>query len=387
MMKIFPTTLSGLLLFLFTLSICAQPTDNVIAYYPFNGNAYDVTGSGNHAVVSSATLTADRLGKPNACYYFNGSGALLTLPNLLLPGNTAFSFVCWFKPMGNTLSGSIPGQGIIDLRGQYQIALAYNQSNNTTNPGSIVYTLSTGSSSTTIVSSNNSIQLNNWYHFACNFGDHVMELYLNGKLIGSKMANPPDAVSGYNNIIGKDYNLAQNRCWANGNIDEVIFYKRKLSAAEILAIYNKENTQSELPTLYEPVSYGYDATGNRLSRNFIFLKKAAAITQFHDSLNACGTVSGKITPFHLDSLSYNDLDQKIRIYPNPTRGLLYIQLTAFDPAVHSVIKVYDPRGILVVKHDPASCGDVIDLSGYANGLYIMQISVGSNVSEWKILKD
>ncbi len=41
------------------------PTDGLITYYPFNGNANDASGNGNDGVVHGATLTEDRFGNPN----------------------------------------------------------------------------------------------------------------------------------------------------------------------------------------------------------------------------------------------------------------------------------------------------------------------------------
>lgn len=60
------------LLFLICLnSIDAQvptyvPTNGLVAYYPFNGNANDVSGSGNNGVINgNITLTTDRSGNLN----------------------------------------------------------------------------------------------------------------------------------------------------------------------------------------------------------------------------------------------------------------------------------------------------------------------------------
>jgi|GEM_PF-422831 len=57
------------------------PTDNLIAYYPFNGNTIDASGNGNDAVNFNATLVADRYGAVNAAYQFNGDDAYLEIGN------------------------------------------------------------------------------------------------------------------------------------------------------------------------------------------------------------------------------------------------------------------------------------------------------------------
>ncbi len=39
------------------------PTNGLVGYWPFNGNANDESGSGNNGTVNGATLTTDRFGK------------------------------------------------------------------------------------------------------------------------------------------------------------------------------------------------------------------------------------------------------------------------------------------------------------------------------------
>jgi hypothetical protein len=46
--------------------------DGLVAYYPFNGNANDKSGNGNHGTVHGATLTEDRFGNADSAYNFDG---------------------------------------------------------------------------------------------------------------------------------------------------------------------------------------------------------------------------------------------------------------------------------------------------------------------------
>jgi hypothetical protein len=55
-------------------SLSAQiPSEGLVAWYPFNGNANDESGNGNNGTVNGATLTADRFGNANSSYYFSGN--------------------------------------------------------------------------------------------------------------------------------------------------------------------------------------------------------------------------------------------------------------------------------------------------------------------------
>lgn len=59
----------------------AFPTNGLVAYYPFSGNANDMSGNGYNGTVDGATLATDRNGNTNNAYYFDGSNDKITLPN------------------------------------------------------------------------------------------------------------------------------------------------------------------------------------------------------------------------------------------------------------------------------------------------------------------
>jgi hypothetical protein len=46
------------------------PTNGLVAYWPFSGNANDLSGNANNGTVSGATLTTDRFGNTNSAYSF-----------------------------------------------------------------------------------------------------------------------------------------------------------------------------------------------------------------------------------------------------------------------------------------------------------------------------
>ena len=55
------------------------PTNGLVAYYPFNGNANDVSGNGYHGDLGAATQTNDRYNDGNA-YYLDRNQSPITLP-------------------------------------------------------------------------------------------------------------------------------------------------------------------------------------------------------------------------------------------------------------------------------------------------------------------
>ncbi len=48
------------------------PTNGLVGWWPFNGNANDESGNGNHGTVNGVTLAADRFGNANRSFMFNG---------------------------------------------------------------------------------------------------------------------------------------------------------------------------------------------------------------------------------------------------------------------------------------------------------------------------
>src|SRR5437868_15054305 len=101
---------SNLLLLLITSSLfsVAQPTTGLVAHYTFEGNANDLSGNGNNAVVFGATLTNDQYGNPNQAYHFDGIDDYIDLPvDSFLLNNYTYS-IC-LTPT------SLPTEGSPDL--------------------------------------------------------------------------------------------------------------------------------------------------------------------------------------------------------------------------------------------------------------------------------
>ena len=67
-----------LFIFCFTTKLYSQsvpsyvPTNGLIGWWGFNGNALDGSGNGNHGTVNGATLTADRFRYSNIASNFDG---------------------------------------------------------------------------------------------------------------------------------------------------------------------------------------------------------------------------------------------------------------------------------------------------------------------------
>ncbi|HPI04836.1 MAG TPA: PKD domain-containing protein [Saprospiraceae bacterium] len=73
-------------------------SENIVAHYPFTGNANDVTGHNLHGTANGAVLTADLDGVPQSAYYFNGGSQHILVQNdPLLNFQDGITVSCWFK--------------------------------------------------------------------------------------------------------------------------------------------------------------------------------------------------------------------------------------------------------------------------------------------------
>jgi len=79
------------------------PTDGLVGWWPFNGNANDESGNGNDGTVNGATLTEDRFGNVNSAYYFNGQSDNISVPHsnsIAITNDLTISV--WKNSSGNT---------------------------------------------------------------------------------------------------------------------------------------------------------------------------------------------------------------------------------------------------------------------------------------------
>ena len=78
------------------------PTNGLVGWWPFNGNANDESGNNYTGVLSGPILSNDRFGNLNAAYSFNGTNNFITLSNTALVNFTngiTFTASCKSNPI------------------------------------------------------------------------------------------------------------------------------------------------------------------------------------------------------------------------------------------------------------------------------------------------
>ncbi len=78
-------------------------TNGLIAYYPFNGNANDASGTNNGTLTGTATFGVDRYSNSNACLSLPGTvgtGSAVDVPSLSNLPYVPVTYSAWFRLNG-----------------------------------------------------------------------------------------------------------------------------------------------------------------------------------------------------------------------------------------------------------------------------------------------
>ena len=213
------------------------PTNGLVAYYPFSGNANDESGFGDNGVVSNATLTTDRFGTPNSAYSFNSSlSAQITTAGIAVPSGPgkAKTFACWFKMAtvsggGGLLSAGLPGQG----NGLAGIISYVNQDTSAMQVGMW--------ESSFIKYFPNSDLYGAWHQYVIVIDSASnVAAYLDGELFSFQTSAPPGTLI---NIVSAPFIVGHwdgTSLWFDGQLDDVRIYDRALSTQEVYQLYNAE---------------------------------------------------------------------------------------------------------------------------------------------------
>ena len=232
----------ALILTLFVLPIFAQnipsyvPKDGLVGYWPFNGNANDESGNGNHGTVNGATLTADRNGKANSAYLFQNDSIRIKIKNLLT-NNSQLSFSGWFKSNIKTDANGFP-----DLSGQQIVPKnAYIFKYGTTQDVLSTSILQNGYlnlSWNKYLSSNNyvnfsltseSFHANNWNFITVTYNGDTLKTYINGIYY-----KPQNKAKIKFNVIDSLITIGN---MFSGTIDDISIHKRALTLNEVEQLF------------------------------------------------------------------------------------------------------------------------------------------------------
>ncbi|MEN9994069.1 MAG: hypothetical protein RL762_726 [Bacteroidota bacterium] len=226
-------TLITLLILCITSSVIAQiptyvPSNGLVGWWPFNGNANDESGNGNNGTSGSGvTLISDRFGTSNSAYDFNGNGNI-SLLNLPTTGSSDFTITSWVKTNDLSVRKGIacwgqdsPWQGTyfyVTANGNLKFDFAYNG----------------GPQSPSFIADSS------WHFVGITCTNGLIQLYINGIASGASLQMSPN-VNGANKALGANIDNSANNNFI-GSLDDFGIWNRALTPTEITNLYNLVNT-------------------------------------------------------------------------------------------------------------------------------------------------
>jgi len=265
------------------------PTNGLVGWWGFNGNAQDASGNGNHGTVNGATLTTDRFGNQNGAYSFDGVDDYIFSTNVngLPIGNSArtCSGFIFYQP----LSGHTAWSALIT----YGLIHGAPQGDGTFNHlfiGEDLYNKLYFNGHNFGKIAENPIGLSNdWHHFALTYDGlnlSNIKLYIDGILI----INP--FVFNFNNISHLS-TIFTDLIFGQG-VANTYPYRGKL---DDIGIWNRALTQQEITDLYNAQS------GVAIPTTTSCLNDTATVTIAHPTLNGVANAALRLN-YNPDSLTY-----------------------------------------------------------------------------------
>lgn len=208
------------------------PTNGLVGWWPFNGNANDESGNGNNCNNIIGSFVVDRFNNANSSFYGNGinSGLNISSMNNFPFGNSNRTISIWFKcdlpyPGGNrelfSYGDNTFGTRFGIMLDGFSIGIEYMN-------GSVLTPF---------------IPNNNWHNLTVTYdgnGSNGIILYLDGVPSTSNISNPISSLNTLNSFIHTIGSLNGIYNFA-GDYDDIAIWNRVLTTQEISDLYNAVN--------------------------------------------------------------------------------------------------------------------------------------------------
>jgi hypothetical protein len=246
--------------FVLSMRIFAQvPTTGLVAYYPFAGNANDMSGHGYNGIVHGATLIIDRFGNLNNAYSFNGTSDYIDLLahvsgfNFQQPASISF----WIN---TKYDNSMTVYSVDDGFSQYtsQVFIGNNVTGTLTNE---IVTLAQQVSTSNdfyiagYTTTNRAVLMNSgWHHVAIIYNDTLSKIYIDNVSF-SLTCNHGINNGHYGNLpvaayatLGAEYYSGHYGGYFHGWLDDFRIYHIALNAGQVDSLYHETITSVEVST-------------------------------------------------------------------------------------------------------------------------------------------
>lgn len=235
----------------------ASLNDGLVAYYPFNGNANDESGNGNHGTNYGAAPTPDRNSNPNSAFNFDGVNDYIDINKIAsqLKGVGTGSISIWFKTDEKVKSKILLSYHKDESYISGYIVLGHytNYISNESIGGVIVPSIGdSGGVGFGYLNGNDYYMDGKWHHAVFVMGTNYNALYMDCNKVSLTYFNNGSRITGNSSsgnimwseiagvLIGKSVGTANTGYNYKGSIDDLRIYNRALSEAEIKELCNDD---------------------------------------------------------------------------------------------------------------------------------------------------
>jgi len=221
------------------------PTPGMLAYYPMDGNADDLSANQVHGVaVGGLTPTIDRFGNIAGALAFNGIDQTVAAPDQNFPRAIAnFSLSLWVNPTGAETLGSESVGGT-----SYSHAYAIAGIQGGVNSG---VSLAVGTNGVAVLEHGNAflpvvlsyaVSITDWTMVTITLsGSGAPNLYINGSLVHVGLDSGRVKIASV--FAGDDYQGIGGGGYGRyaGSIDDLLLYDRAFTSIEVNDLYNAQS--------------------------------------------------------------------------------------------------------------------------------------------------
>jgi hypothetical protein len=226
------------------------PSNGLIGYWPFDGNALDQTNNNNHGTINGATLTTDRFGTIGTAYSFDGINDHISLGNSSIFNLNNFTLSMWTNVDSSMLNRAGANNGGYLFHkgcdnpfstGGYSFRMYYQ--------APFGFTADHFTTSRSYIDTNLTNLFNQWNHLVFTYDGAFLKLYRNGVIVESIARTGVTSINTQNLILGARRELINSNCilddFFKGKIDDIGIWNRALNNQEIIRLYaNCQNTSS-----------------------------------------------------------------------------------------------------------------------------------------------
>ena len=275
------------------------PTDGLVAYYPFNGNANDASGNGNDGSVSGqVSLTSDIRGVADSAYEFivNGDAGWgqpqgeISVPHNVSMNSNSLTLSALVYPREKP--------GSYENRAQTVLGRWANGTSNEAfrfwvdDDGGIMFNVRQNESYKA-----GNILFDAWSHIAITLDNRDLKIFINGSLVGEHQFDSDINVNG-NSPLNIGSLLSSNGTWYfwDGYLDEIGYWNRILSSNEIknlsssfslnsspMSCFTCNTTDTESNTIIEATGI-VSATGFKGNGDEITLTNSDTVVKLLDKI-------------------------------------------------------------------------------------------------------